>query len=140
MRNYKKNRRSRAKSSYESYKEHREQWEKKGYSLDEELNEEKFNEVYELAKKKGMKNIVREIAKAERTITLDFARNIINKYNEITGENYTAKEFLSLKFKGAGDKVEYESKGKKNIRNRSNREALYLFFKEHGIEEDVYGY
>lgn len=139
MRKYPKNRKSRAKTSYESYKKHRKEWEEKGYVLGEELKEEKFNEAYELAKKAGMKNIVREIAKAQRTMTLDFAKNVVDKYNEITGENYTARQLLGVKFEGAGEKLEYEFNGKKIERKRTNREALYLIFKDAG-EEEFYGY
>lgn len=65
MRTYKKNRKKRAKSSYDSYKKNIRELEKKGYEIDKSdiLSKKAFESLFLQMKTAGKKNIARDLAK-----------------------------------------------------------------------------
>lgn len=158
MRNYKQGRKARAQDSYASYLEHRAEWKKKGYALDEALSRKAFNELYAYARAAGMKNIVREFAKEDRTVTFSTARSMARQYNEFQAEKQrggefgpfakkTARDFISEDFKvpGVGEIVKQTRKLKNGEiieveYTQTRRQAVYMYFKNLGKNMEVYGY
>lgn len=146
-RKYKKGRAKRAKTSYESYLEKREEHIQKGYVLDPALSELEFDKVYANAQAKGKKNIVRAMANADKTVGYKEAQNLVGMFNKMVGnENkVTALDLQKMHFAGEGEHFEYYNPimGEKMTRRRSNREALYMLLREAYEREEVdmaYGY
>ena len=81
-------------NSYKAYKQNRAAWLLKGYSMDEVLSLDEYVDLHKKATAKGMKNIAREFAKADRQITKKQARNILRDYKiqDIDPTQYTAAE------------------------------------------------
>ena len=81
-------------NSYKSYKQNRAAWSLKGYSLDNVLSLDEYVDLHKKATAKGMKNIAREFAKADRQLTKKQARNILKDYKiqDIDTTQYTASE------------------------------------------------
>ena len=81
-------------NSYKSYKQNRASWLLKGYSMDEVLSLDEYVDLHKKATAKGMKNIAREFAKADRQLTKKQARNILKDYKiqDIDPTQYTAAE------------------------------------------------
>lgn len=61
---------------YGTYIEKRAKDEAKGYQLTEAMSMEEYGQVFEMAKRKGMPNIAREIVRNERLISWNEARGI----------------------------------------------------------------
>ena len=81
-------------NSYKAYKQNRAAWSLKGYSMDEVLSLDEYVDLHTKATTKGMKNIAREFAKADRQLTKKQARNILKDYKiqDIDPTQYTAAE------------------------------------------------
>ena len=81
-------------NSYKSYKQNRAAWAIKGYSMDKVLSLDEYVDLHKKATAKGMKNIAREFAKADRQMTKKQARNILKdfKIQDIDTTQYTAAE------------------------------------------------
>ena len=81
-------------NSYKSYKQNRAAWSLKGYSMDDVLSLDEYVDLHKKATAKGMKNIAREFAKADRQLTKKQARNILRDYKiqDIDPTKYTAAE------------------------------------------------
>ena len=81
-------------NSYKSYKQNRAAWSLKGYSMYEVLSLDEYVDLHKKATAKGMKNIAREFAKADRQMTKKQARNILKDYKiqDIDPTQYTAAE------------------------------------------------
>ena len=87
-------------NSYKAYKQNRAAWSLKGYSMDKVLSLDEYVDLHKKATAKGMKNIAREFAKADRQLTKQQARNILKdykiqdidptKYSEAEVERYNA--------------------------------------------------
>ena len=80
--------------SYNAYKQNRAAWAIKGYSMDKVLSLDEYVDLHKKATAKGMKNIAREFAKADRQLTKKQARNILKDYKikDIDPTKYTAAE------------------------------------------------
>ena len=81
-------------NSYKAYKQNRAAWSIKGYSMDKVLSLDEYVDLHRKATAKGMKNIAREFAKADRQLTKQQARNILKdfKIQDIDPTQYTAAE------------------------------------------------
>ena len=81
-------------NSYKAYKQNRVAWSLKGYSMDKVLSLDEYVDLHRKATAKGMKNIAREFAKADRQLTKKQARNILRDYKiqDIDPTQYTAAE------------------------------------------------
>ena len=81
-------------NSYKAYKQNRAAWAIKGYSMDKVLSLDEYVDLHRKATAKGMKNIAREFAKADRQLTKKQARNILKDYKiqDIDKTKYTAAE------------------------------------------------
>ena len=81
-------------NSYKSYKQNRAAWAIKGYSMDKVLSLDEYVDLHKKATSKGMKNIAREFAKADRQMTKKQAKNILRDYKiqDIDPTQYTAAE------------------------------------------------
>ena len=81
-------------NSYKAYKQNRAAWSLKGYSMDKVLSLDEYVDLHKKATAKGMKNIAREFAKADRHMTKKQARNILRDYKiqDIDSTQYTAAE------------------------------------------------
>ena len=81
-------------NSYKAYKQNRAAWSLKGYSMDKVLSLDEYVDLHRKATAKGMKNIAREFAKADRQMTKKQARNILKDYKikEIDPTKYTVAE------------------------------------------------
>ena len=81
-------------NSYKAYKQNRAAWSLKGYSMDKVLSLDEYVDLHRKATAKGMKNIAREFAKADRQMTKQQARNILKDYKiqDIDPTKYTATE------------------------------------------------
>ena len=81
-------------NSYKAYKQNRAAWSLKGYSMYDVLSLDEYIDLHKKATAKGMKNIAREFAKADRQLTKQQARNILRDYKiqEIDSTQYTATE------------------------------------------------
>lgn len=81
-------------NSYKAYKQNRAAWSLKGYSMDKVLSLDEYVDLHKKATAKGMKNIAREFAKADRQMTKQQARNILRDYKikDIDPTQYTAAE------------------------------------------------
>ena len=81
-------------NSYKSYKQNRAAWAVKGYSMYEVLSFDEYVDLHKKATAKGMKNIAREFAKADRQMTKKQARNILKdfKIQDIDKTKYTEAE------------------------------------------------
>lgn len=81
-------------NSYKAYKQNRAAWSLKGYSMDDVLSLDEYMDLHRKATAKGMKNIAREFAKADRQMTKKHARNILKDYKikEIDPTKYTEVE------------------------------------------------
>ena len=81
-------------NSYKAYKQNRAYWSLKGYSMDKVLSLDEYIDLHKKATAKGMKNIAREFAKADRQMTKQQARNILKDYKiqDIDPTQYTASE------------------------------------------------
>lgn len=81
-------------NSYKAYKQNRAAWSLKGYSMDDVLSLDEYVDLHRKATAKGMKNIAREFAKADRQMTKQQARNILKDYKikEIDPTQFTAAE------------------------------------------------
>lgn len=81
-------------NSYKAYKQNRAAWSLKGYSMDDVLSLDEYVDLHRKATAKGMKNIAREFAKADRQMTKKQARNILKDYKiqDIDPTKYTAAE------------------------------------------------
>ena len=81
-------------NSYKAYKQNRAAWSLKGYSMDKVLSLDEYVDLHKKATAKGMKNIAREFAKADRQMTKQQARNILKDYKiqDIDPTQYTAAE------------------------------------------------
>ena len=67
-------------NSYKAYKQNRAAWSLKGYSMDKVLSLDEYVDLHRKATDKGMKNIAREFAKADRQLTKKQAKNILRDY------------------------------------------------------------
>ena len=67
-------------NSYKAYKQNRAAWSLKGYSMDKVLSLDEYVDLHRKATAKGMKNIAREFAKADRQLTKQQAKNILRDY------------------------------------------------------------
>lgn len=87
---YKSHRKSRAKTSYGSYKQNIKKLEKKGYIIDKEdvLKKKDFEKIYNEWKARGKKNIARDLA----TDTLSYQYQRYQKYIE----SYKKKKYKLL--------------------------------------------
>ncbi len=87
---YKSNRKSRAKTSYASYKQNIRKLEKKGYTIDKEdiLKKKDFDRIYNEWKARGKKNIARDMA----TDTVSYQYQRYQKYIE----SYKKKNYKLL--------------------------------------------
>ncbi len=87
---YKSHRKSRAKTSYGSYKQNIKKLEKKGYTIDKEdiLKKKDFEKIYNEWKARGKKNIARDLA----TDTLSYKYQRYQKYIE----SYKKKNYKLL--------------------------------------------
>lgn len=135
-RSYKKGRKSREKDNYQTYLRMRSEWEEKGYTLDNFLSRKEFESAYSEAKRAGLKNITRELAKSDRAFTLQEARNLVKTYNEITGQNLSTREFLKLDLGGKTVEYYHPTAKENRTRQQTSREAIYTLFMEHGYEQD----
>ena len=81
-------------NSYKAYKQNRAAWSLKGYSMDKVLSLDEYVDLHKKATAKGMKNIAREFAKADRQLTKKQARNILRDYKiqDIDPTQYTEAE------------------------------------------------
>ena len=81
-------------NSYKAYKQNRAAWSLKGYSMDKVLSLDEYVDLHRKATAKGMKNIAREFAKADRQMTKKQARNILRDYKiqDIDPTKYTEAE------------------------------------------------
>ena len=81
-------------NSYKAYKQNRAAWSLKGYSMDNVLSLDEYVDLHKKATAKGMKNIAREFAKADRQMTKQQARNILRDYKiqDIDPTQYTEVE------------------------------------------------
>ena len=81
-------------NSYKAYKQNRAAWSLKGYSMAKVLSLDEYVDLHKKATAKGMKNIAREFAKADRQLTKKQARNILKDYKiqDIDPTQYTAAE------------------------------------------------
>lgn len=81
-------------NSYKAYKQNRAAWAIKGYSMDKVLSLDEYVDLHKKATAKGMKNIAREFAKADRQLTKKQAKNILKDYKikDIDPTQYTAAE------------------------------------------------
>ena len=81
-------------NSYKAYKQNRAAWSLKGYSMDKVLSLDEYVDLHKKATAKGMKNIAREFAKADRQMTKQQARNILKDYKiqDIDPTQYTEAE------------------------------------------------
>lgn len=81
-------------NSYKAYKQNRAAWSIKGYSMDKVLSLDEYVDLHKKATAKGMKNIAREFAKADRQLTKKQAKNILKDYKiqDINPTQYTAAE------------------------------------------------
>ena len=81
-------------NSYKAYKQNRAAWSLKGYSMDKVLSLDEYVDLHRKATAKGMKNIAREFAKADRQLTKQQARNILRDYKiqDIDPTQYTEAE------------------------------------------------
>ena len=81
-------------NSYKAYKQNRAAWSLKGYSMDKVLSLDEYVDLHKKATAKGMKNIAREFAKADRQLTKKQARNILKDYKiqDIDPTQYTEAE------------------------------------------------
>ena len=81
-------------NSYKSYKQNRAAWKVKGYSMYDVLSFDEYVDLHKKATAKGMKNIAREFAKADRQMTKKQARNILKdfKIQDIDKTKYTEAE------------------------------------------------
>ena len=81
-------------NSYKAYKQNRAAWSLKGYSMDKVLSLDEYVDLHKKATAKGMKNIAREFAKADRQLTKQQAKNILKDYKiqDIDPTQYTAAE------------------------------------------------
>lgn len=81
-------------NSYKAYKQNRAAWSLKGYSMDKVLSLDEYVDLHKKATAKGMKNIAREFAKADRQLTKKQAKNILRDYKiqEIDPTKFTAAE------------------------------------------------
>lgn len=81
-------------NSYKAYKQNRAAWSLKGYSMDDVLSLDEYVDLHRKATAKGMKNIAREFAKADRQMTKKQARNILKDYKiqDIDPTKFTAAE------------------------------------------------
>lgn len=81
-------------NSYKAYKQNRAAWSLKGYSMDQVLSLDEYVDLHKKATAKGMKNIAREFAKADRQMTKQQARNILKDYKiqDIDPTQYTEAE------------------------------------------------
>lgn len=81
-------------NSYKAYKQNRAAWSLKGYSMDKVLSLDEYVDLHKKATAKGMKNIAREFAKADRQMTKQQAKNILKDYKiqDIDPTQYTAAE------------------------------------------------
>lgn len=81
-------------NSYKAYKQNRAAWSIKGYSMDKVLSLDEYVDLHKKATAKGMKNIAREFAKADRQLTKKQAKNILKDYKiqDIDPTQYTEAE------------------------------------------------
>lgn len=81
-------------NSYKAYKQNRAAWAIKGYSMSDVLSLDEYVDLHKKATAKGMKNIAREFAKADRQLTKKQAKNILRDYKikEINPKQFTATE------------------------------------------------
>ena len=81
-------------NSYKAYKQNRAAWSLKGYSMDKVLSLDEYVDLHRKATAKGMKNIAREFAKADRQLTKQQAKNILRDYKiqDIDPTKYTEAE------------------------------------------------
>ena len=81
-------------NSYKAYKQNRASWSLKGYSMDDVLSLDEYVDLHRKATAKGMKNIAREFAKADRQMTKQQAKNILRDYKiqDIDPTQYTEAE------------------------------------------------
>ena len=81
-------------NSYKAYKQNRAAWSLKGYSMDKVLSLDEYVDLHKKATAKGMKNIAREFAKADRQMTKQQAKNILRDYKiqDIDPTQYTEAE------------------------------------------------
>ena len=81
-------------NSYKAYKQNRAAWSLKGYSMDKVLSLDEYVDLHKKATAKGMKNVAREFAKADRQMTKKQARNILRDYKiqDIDPTKYTEAE------------------------------------------------
>ncbi len=84
MRTYKKNRKKRAKSSYDSYKENIIKLEMKGYKIDKSdiLSKKAYENLFERLKASGKKNIARDLAKDLTSYQYSRYKKQIEKYEQ----------------------------------------------------------
>lgn len=82
MRTYKKNRKKRAKTSYDSYKKNIRELERKGYDIDKSdiLSKKAFENVFSQMKAAGKKNIARDLAKDLTSYQYSRYKQQIEKY------------------------------------------------------------
>lgn len=82
MRTYKKNRKTRAKTSYGSYKKNIRELERKGYEIDKSdiLSKKEFERVFSQMKASGKKNIARDLAKDTMSYQFSRYKQKIEKY------------------------------------------------------------
>lgn len=102
MRTYKKNRKKRAKTSYESYKKNIRELEVKGYDIDKSdiLSKKAFESLFLQMKTAGKKNIARDLAKDLTSYQYSRYKQQIEKYKqkgwklyEILSKEKFAKEY-----------------------------------------------
>ena len=84
MRTYKKNRKKRANTSYDSYKENIRKLEEKGYEIDKSdiLSKKNFDNLFARLKASGKKNIARDLAKDLTSYQYSRYKKQIEKYEQ----------------------------------------------------------
>lgn len=101
MRTYKKNRKKRAKTSYDSYKKNIRELERKGYDIDKSdiLSKKAFENVFSQMKASGKKNIARDLAKDLTSYQYSRYKQQIEKYKNRgwqLEEELNKKEFKEM--------------------------------------------
>lgn len=117
---------NKSEKSYNAYKRMYEEWESKGYHMEEMYNFNEYKEkIFEPAKKMGMKNIARTVASSSRSWSYRETGDIINKLEkEIDIADKEARKELRQQIKGMSRKDLFNELIEEDYSNREEIEAI----------------
>lgn len=141
---------------YGTYLTKRIEVQQQGYELKAKLTKSEFKQVYNQAKKVGVKNIIRTMASEDKLINFDLAKKIFEKetgktFSYLTknvGDKEFFKKIISMDFiteKHRKETLDYFQKkyGREYSGNNFNEYVFFKYMADIGqkeIAEEYYGY